>query len=149
MADQINFYNSRTVNCSLLLLSNIRGEKEAFYKQLKFAAIFAEKEQNAPQQKPAHDGRPFMDYYDINIVEMLVSTFEESATRKKYQSYNEGSDNTTYDNMHYQEVFDKIMAQEELIPIAANTDFNEAMLLLYKDYCLKKIAEHLPLAHEQ
>jgi len=148
-SDWYEFYNKRTGCGALLLLPDTRGEKESFYKQLKITAAKAENDGRITEQPIIHDSRPFMDYYDKNIIEKFVSTFEQGETRKKHKNYTEGRGHSNYDEIHYREIFETIMSLEEPVPVVSNGDFKEAMLRAYNDYSLKKIAEHLPLAHEQ
>lgn len=148
-ADWYQFHNNRTGNGSLLLLPDKRGDKETFYKQLKFAATAAANSGKQPEHTIALDSRPFLDFYDKQIIESFVNTFEESEVRKKHKNYTEGRGQTNYDAMHYREVFETIMSLDDPLPIVSNGDFKDAMIKAYNDYCLKKIAEHLPLAHEQ
>ena len=148
-SDWYEFHNKRTGNGSLLLLADKRGDKENFYRELNFAATRAANADKEPEPTVALDARPFLDYYDKQVIESFVNTFEVGDFRKKHKNYTEGRGNTNFDSMHYREVFETIMSLEEPLPIASNGDFKEAMLKAYNDYCLKKIAEHLPLAHEQ
>ena len=147
LPDWYEFHNLRTGNSALLLLPDTRGEKEEFY-----ADIFRkDRDKDKPPYEPsAFDTRPFLMTYDKEKMNFFVSTFEDEETQKKYANYAEINKKNEYED-HY-EVNELIMymdEEDEYIPIEAHYNYREALYKAYNTFKLKKLAEHMSLAHEQ
>lgn len=148
MSDWYEFHNLRTGNSSLLLLPDIRGNKERFYSGLYFKN---KEEEEAKKEQPIdtmpQDDRPLLSGYDEKIVSFFVKTFENKEIQSKYKHYFESK--TNRDEIYYEDLVRELIQTKENIPIKAHYDFREALVLAYHAYRRKKVAEHLPLAFEQ
>lgn len=143
-----NFHNSRTGNNRLLLLPDIRGEKEEYYNNL------CEEERINKGLPPAFianftQTKPTLSRFDNNQLRWFVNTFEDATTRKYMENYFAAVvDNKSY----YVDAIDlaRELAQDGKIwRIKSNPDWFEALRECYSSYELKKTAEVLPLAFEQ
>lgn len=143
-----DFHNTRTGNGKLLLLPDIRGEKEDFYNNL----VFKEREEKAliagePAVNPAWDSRPYLPYHTDDMYAFFVTTFEDKEVQKKYKSFTNKIDFFVIEE--YIEIVEELMNASEFVPIKAHHDFREALKLAHHEYRCKKIVEHLPTAYEQ
>lgn len=147
LPDWYEYHNMRTGNSALLLLPNTRGEKEDFYT----AIYWNNQNKNQPAREPyVPDDRPYLSISHIEKVMFFVNTFEDAETQKKYANYKEINKKDTEDQDF--DVNDLIMymdEEEEYIPIEAHYDYRIALYKAYNTFKLKKLAEHMPLAHEQ
>lgn len=145
--DWYDFYDQITGKTSLLLLPDSRGEKEKFYSDLYFKN--KEKEE-AKKEQPVStpiDKRPSLSIYDEETVSFFVKTFESKVIQSKHKHYEES--NAIEDNIYYEDLVRELIEAKENVPIRANKDFREAIVLAYNEYRCKKVAAHLPLAFEQ
>ncbi|MGV9003693.1 hypothetical protein [Flavobacterium sp.] len=147
MPQWYEFHNLRTGNSRLLLLPDIRGEQEHFY--ITLADIRNQEIDAVVVTAPAEpiDMRPFLNSYDKNIMDFIVTTFDTKETQIKYSYYTEGDKSDKYD-FHYEDIFRLLMNAKECIPIEAHYNFKEALDKAYNAYKCRKISEYLPLAHE-
>jgi hypothetical protein len=150
MPDWYSFHNLRTGNSSLLLLPDTRGEMEEFYMTLrtpeKEAAI---KKAESLQPVEEKETKMFLNYFDDNVIKEFVDTFEDELSKKRYANYSEVFSKKRFDLFEYNDLCSNIEEINEPIPVGAHHDLKEAMQIAYTNYCLKKIADHLPIAHEQ
>ena len=150
MPDWYEFHNLRTGNSKLVLLPNVRGDKEDFYTDLNHQneeklKIKIKKEQ--PITTENLDTRPPLSSHEKEFMSFFVKKFESKAFQIKHKYYTESKD--SLDNLYYEEIFEELLNSNEVIPIKANVDFKEAILQAFNDYRCKKIIEHLPIAFEQ
>ncbi|NHN24562.1 hypothetical protein FIA58_002640 [Flavobacterium jejuense] len=147
MPEWYEFHNQRTGNTNLFLLPDIRGEKENFYSDLYFKNKEKEKEKKEQPVNTPTDYKPSLVGYDHEVVSFFVKTFETKDIQSKYKHYEES--NSIQDNMYYEDLIREMIEAKENIPIRANEDFREALVLAHNEYRCKKVADHLPLAFEQ
>ena len=150
MPEWYEFHNSRTGNGSLLLLPNIRGEKEEFYMTL-FRKKNAEEHKAKIAASPPQmfDQRPSISCYEEKDFMFFVETFEDRETQIKMRNYNEDKKSSDNQDIEYDMLVDRMIEENEYIPIEAHYDFREALKKAHTKFQNKKIAEHLPMAHEQ
>ena len=140
------FHDLRTGNNKLLLLPNIRGEKEQFYINL----CRENEKKNEPiveQTAATIDSQPMLTTFNKKTLSYFVKTFEDRAVQNNYKYCTQGIESETL--IHYEQIVKKLLNVDELVPIKAHNDFKEALDMAYHEYRCKKIMEHLPLAHEQ
>jgi hypothetical protein len=146
MPEWYEFHNQRTGNTSLLLLPDLRGEKERFYSDL-FFKNQAEKEKiGQPSILPQDSGVKHLSS-DQETTAFFVKTFESKDIQSKNKHYVEY--NSFEDNFYYEDLIRELIRTKEDIPIRANTDFKKALILANNEYRCKKVADHLFLAFEQ
>lgn len=150
MPEWYEFHNSRTGNGSLLLLPDIRGEKEAFYMDINRQKK-AENRKTDIAVTPSQpiDQRPILSSYDEKDFMFFVETFEDRATQIKIRNYNEDRKSSNGQDIEYDMLIYNMIEENEYIPIEAHYDFREALKKAYTKFKNKNIAEHLPMAHEQ
>jgi hypothetical protein len=140
------FHDLRTGNNKLLLLPNIRGEKEQFYINL-CRENENKNESIVEQSATTFDSQPMLTTFDEKTLSYFVKTFEARAVQNNYKYCNQGIESETL--IHYEHIIKQLLNANEEVPIKSNNDFKEALDLAYHEYRCKKIVEHLPLAHEQ
>ena len=143
-----DYHYERTGTKNLLDLPTIRSDKERFYYNIAKQEIDLKKVPVDPTPPIAQDNRPLMSYYDSEIVQSFVSQFETPDYQRKHKYYtieNKAESRLNYGIRYY---FDQMIAQQEYIPMKANADFIVAIEQSYNDYCIGKIVEALPKAHE-
>jgi hypothetical protein len=143
-----DFHNTRTGNTKLLLLPDIRGEKEDFYNNL----VYKDREEKAlkeaaPAVNPDLDSRLNLPYHTDDMYSFFVTTFEDKEVQKKYKSF--GNKTDYYVVEEYVEIVEELLNANEFVPIKAHYDFREALKLAHHEYRCKRIVEHLPTAYEQ
>ena len=150
MPEWYEFHNSRTGNGSLLLLPDIRGEKEEFYMDL-FRKKNAEEHKATMAATPPKpiDQRPSISSYEEKDFMFFVETFEDRETQIKIRNYNEDCKIRDNQDIEYDMLVHRMIEEDEYIPIEAHYDFREALKKAHAKFENKKIAEHLPMAHEQ
>lgn len=150
MPEWYEYHNSRTGNGSLLLLPDLRGEKETFYMDLsrkKNAEEFMAKQ--AATQPNIIDQRPYLSSHNEKDFNFFVETFEDRATQIKFKNYFEDNRADGNQDLEYDRLVDNMIEENENIPIEAHYDFREALKKAYTKFENKNIATHLPMAYEQ
>lgn len=146
LPDWYEFHNVRTGNSSLLLLPDTRGKKEDFYTDL----FRKDRDKDLPPRAPyIPEERPYLTTSNLEKVLYFVNTFEGVETQKKYANYCELNKKEQLENYDINELLMYMEEEEEYIPIEAHYDYREALVQAYNTFKLKKLAEHMPLAHEQ
>lgn len=142
------YHNLRTGNSSLFLLSNSRGEKEEFYTNLVNAKSREECEKKQLENPISFDKKPYLSYGDNQVLELFSKTFENTEDNKKFKNYQEYNvRNTSGDSTD--ELIWAMADVDEYISIESHYDYKQALEMAYNKYFLGKIAEHLPIAHQQ
>lgn len=143
-----------TGNTHLLLLPDIRGEKENFYREIYFKSKHKETEQKKIQDKennepiPLVERRPYLSILDEEMTNSIFSNHEDSEMLKKHQYYSEGIKDGN-DNSYHEDMFRELLEVKEDVPVDSNYSIRDAVQIAYNQYMAQKVAEHLPTAHEQ
>lgn len=152
MPEWYEYHNIRTGNGQLLILPDIKGEKEEFYMGLPREETKNKMEQKAKTNEPKDltedDNRPYL-FYNEDDMERFVAVFESKENIRKYQNYLQISPSNKRDSLNFDHLMYQMDEQDELIPIYAHPDYREGLRISYHKFCCKKIAAHLPIAHEQ
>lgn len=146
MPEWYEFHNQRTGNTSLLLLPDLRGEKERFYIDLFFKNKKEKEKIGQPSTPPLDSGLQYLSS-DQETIAFFVKTFESKDIQSKSKHFEEY--NSFEENFYYEDLVRELIQAREDIPIRANTDFKKALFLAHNEYRCKKVADHLPLALEQ
>lgn len=147
MFEWYEFHNIRTGSNSMLLLPDTRGEKEDFYKKLFYKNKNKELKQNGVNSNYSLEKRPYLLGEEKDMI-FFSSTFEDAENRiklKNFFDYNHESSN----RRSVDELVRKMENVNEYIPIESHYDFREAITIAYDKYYLRKVVEHLPIAHKQ
>ncbi len=138
-----------TGNDSLMLLPDIRGEKEKFYMALyneNYRREMKLKQEAAPPLPPPDD-RPTLRYYDDEFMDEFVKKFETKEMYRLYKAYAWSNRNSDLEETIREDI-DLLLSADEDIPVETNGNWIEALQLAAQKYRLKKIIEALPMAHE-
>lgn len=146
--DWYEFYNGRTGAGKYMLLPDLRGPKEDFYRTLVYEKNQKEREAQGPHPEYKPDNRPMLAFYDNNQLRHFVNTFEDARTRELFEGF-EYSNRNFDDRIELEETVRFLLDADEPIPIERHHDFREALREAERQYRLRKIAEHLPLAYEE
>jgi len=146
MPDWYEYHNLVTGNSSRLLLPDIRGEKELFYRSYTFKK---NQEQLAQAESKVIDMRPSISWHEEKDADFFVKTFDDRETQIKFDNYIEDNKAGRNKDIEIDSLIYDMIEQEETIPIEAHYDFVEGLKKAYVKFRNGKIAEHLPLAHEQ
>ena len=142
-----DFHNNKTGNSNLLLMQDIRGEKERFYINLYFEDIRPQQEQARIEHEKTLDKRPYLSSSSDEHTAYFISTFENKECQKQYKYYYEMTNK--HDPFEFSELIRHILNVDEPIPISSHHNLIDAVEIAYNSYYLKKVAEHLPIAFEQ
>lgn len=143
-----DFHNGRTGGGVLMLLPDIRGEKEIFYLDLHYEHQRALSKQSDEDWEHTRDKRPFIESYDPDTIKYFVSTFESKEELALYNEYAFANRHSDKSERLY-EITRSLLKADEYVPIEAHYDWFEALERALSKYNCKKIAEALPLALEQ
>ncbi len=146
MPEWYEYHNLVTGNSSKLLLPDLRGEKEEFYRSFTFKKNSEEALKAEPK---VIDMRPSLNWHDKQDADFFIKTFHDRDTQIKFDNYNDDSRSGRNQDIEIDSLIYDMIEQEETIPIEAHYDFVEALKKAYVKFKNNKIAEHLPLAHEQ
>jgi len=144
------YHNLKTGKGSLFLLPDIRGEKEEFYLDLFREESRKEYEKKEAENPTVFDKRPYLSCYEDDILNLFYTTFENREYRnlwKNYRLYSKRWDDGK--NEHLEEMLREMSKSSEIIPIESHYDYTQAIELAYHKYFFGKIAECLPIAHQQ
>jgi hypothetical protein len=140
------FHNNQTGNTSLLLLPNLRGEKEEFYYKL----AREELSQLDSPLKSVFDGKPYLWFSDNEQLAEFVAKFEDKETKRWYAAYAErNKKDDSWEAEQLERDVEYLLSIEEPIPVEAHHDIKEAVSKAVNLYRRKKLAEALPVAYEQ
>lgn len=143
------FYDERKGTGANLLMPDIRGEKENFYRDLYFDERDAkEQAAEAPAQQPATNSKPTLSTYDDKVMEYLIYKFENKQVQYQYKACKWGISDS-YEEERLQQMFRLLTKAEEFVPIEANSNWLEALELAVAKYKRRKVAEALPGVWEQ
>lgn len=143
------YNNTRTGNSQLLLLPDIRGQKESFYLGCHYAKHKAENPETLSDQQTENFNKPILESLNKKNIEYFINTFENKELQKKYQYYNAGNTYQNIDKERISELMIDILDIDEPIAIEANYNMLDAIQKAYNNYRIKKIIAHLPIAFEQ
>lgn len=149
MPEWYEHHYTHTGTTNLLLLPDIRGEKEEFYRNIWFnnrQKETTEKQKNEPI--PIRDERPYLSSYNKEVIQYLFKNFEDNETQTRYKYYSEQMEEGR-DHTFYEDIFRELLEINEPIPVKESYDIKEAVHNAYNNYKARKTAEHLPLAYEQ
>jgi hypothetical protein len=143
-----DFHNGRTGNGVLMLLPDIRGEKEQFYLDLHFAQRREMTKEADEARENNWDRRPWIHSINEDTIRYFVTTFENKEELALYNEFAFANRHSNEEDILY-EVTSELLKADEAVPVQAHHNWFEALQLALSAYRRKKIAEALPLALEQ
>ena len=146
--DWYDYINKLNGMGALLLLPNIREQKEDFYMDLHRAENeIATKVMDKPNSM-IEDHRPWINFYDDKIIKNFVEKYEDKAVQSIYKEFRFLHRNDEK-RKYIASLTEALMAADEPISIEANTNWYKALEDAVKNYQTKKLIEALPIAWEQ
>jgi len=144
-----NFHNLRTGNSKLLLLPDLRGERDNYYLK-----VWSENEKITNSELygvklPTEiDKRPFLFLHDKDVLAYIVTTFDTKEAQQGHRYFTE-SNKDDDESEYFERILKELLKAKEFVPIQSHHDFREALEKAYHVYRCKMISEHIPLAYEQ
>lgn len=147
LSDWYEYHNLVTGNSSLLLLPDIRGEKELFY----ISYLSKKREQETPSldAPSVKENLPNLFWFNDKDADFFIKTFDDRESQIRFESFRKGYKAETREDFIFENLYNQMNEEEENIPIEAHGNFKEALKKAFVKFRNRKIAEHLPLAHEQ
>ncbi|MEQ1678277.1 MAG: hypothetical protein ABL876_16360 [Chitinophagaceae bacterium] len=144
------FYDNRKGTTGYLSLPDIRGDKEEFYRKIARDNDPARNGslEKATKGQPQRDTRPCMSFFDSEITDHFVKTFEDKTTKELYKAYTWNNRNSG-EREELDEVIEMLLAADEYIPVEAHYDLRTAIYNAAARYRAKKISEAMPDAFVQ
>ncbi len=146
MPEWYEFHNGKTGNGILLILPDLRGQREEFYANL---AREAKRRENPPPppRDPELD-KPWMQFLETGLHIELAKQIEDKHTLKLMQEFVKATEHRhTYENERAEEDFRYLSdIKDELVPIELHFDYRQALSTAIENYKCRKIAEYLPSA---
>jgi len=144
-----DFYNLHKGTTALMMLPDIRGEKENFYFSLYHEAHRVEREaRQAEWDKKRKDTRPFLPTHDNKYMEWYINTFENKETQRMYKAWEWNNRNSDLRETLESDL-ELLFSADEPVAIEAHHNWAEAVQKAAARYRIKKIALALPQAWEQ
>ncbi len=139
------FYDSRMGTGTLLTLPDIRGDKENFYINLFFENDKIENPQKwAPKQDP--DNRPQLVYYDNDVIEQFIETFEDIKIKDAYRAMKNGDlNNFNYDDSLIEAI--DILKQDKDTELTLAGNWRDSILQTARNYEKQKVYQAFPIAY--
>jgi hypothetical protein len=140
------FYDQRMGTGSLLILPNVRGEKEDYYLKL----FYEDQRKQKPELYAVNtnlDTRPYLNYYDDEKLKLFVETFEDLKIRDAYRAMR----SMQVDSLEYNEELSnavEILKQAGNIELSYAGNWRESILKTACNYEKEKIYEAFALAYK-
>lgn len=145
-----DYHNGKTGNGILLILPDIRGEKEKFYRDL---SIEDSRKHTSPVSyvKDQELEKPYMNIFDSNLHIALAQLIEDKQTGKLIIEYLKGTEHhRTFENEKADENLEYLSGiKDQLVPIEAHNDYRIALSRAVATFKLTKTIEHLPMAYQK
>lgn len=140
------FYDEYMGTSNLLDLPDIRGEKENRYRSVARQRQLEKLKMNTEPRKV--DKRPYISIYDTDLVESFVRRFEDRKTLKFCRAV-EGFQKNLDNQMELDDALETLRMVETEIPVKSHYDWKQAVIEAARQYEMMKVAEILPLVHEE
>lgn len=151
LPDWYAFYNLHTGAGSLLLLPDIKGDKESFYRKIESEHEIQIKKNNGTYQEPEpYIAKPYLNVYNSSTIQKFVDAYEDNKNKLLYSNYRNSDDKNDGLLERAQDTICLILSNiKELVPIEANSDWRKAILLAVNKYENKKIIKALNTAYSE
>lgn len=153
MPEWFEYYDSRFGTGHLLLLPDLRGGKEDYYRDLYFAEQREQRETSGDISAP-REQRPFMQFYDLQYHYALAEQVEDDIFRHLfYHEWQQEADRLKAEKASGVYEIDEIILKLENVPdpppVRGGVSWREALVLCWQDYMKRTISEDLPLVWEE
>ncbi|NNM95471.1 MAG: hypothetical protein HKL88_08420 [Bacteroidia bacterium] len=144
------YFDNRMGTGSLMLLPDLRGEKEE-----KYIRLYNENRNKTAGEKEASGSNPlkrddYLSAWEPKQVEEFISLFEDKLILKYYHFYHDKSNKPmdAADELA-QEAFDELREVDEPVSIRAGSDWRESLIDAWEEYRNKQIVKLLPLVYDE
>lgn len=149
LPDWYEFHNGKTGNGTLLILPDVRGEREEFYREL-YREDYRKENATSAYVRDPELNKPFMNFLDSNLQIEVAKQIEDKHTLRLMQEYVRGTEHHyTYENERADEDFRYLSEILEPVPIESHYDYRQALSKAVESYKCRKIAEHLHYAFQK
>jgi hypothetical protein len=139
------YYDLRRGTGSLLLLPDIRGQKEEYYFTI-WQNNISKTKGTEKKRKTKRDLRPYLKCYDLSTIEEFIKEYEDTDVLEYFRLY-ENELSKSFDDID-QAV--KILKEaDEIIPIESNYDWKSAVLQSARKYEQRKLSESLKVVYDK
>lgn len=142
--DWYAYYDMRMGTGALMLLPDIRGEKEHFYLNIYHESRKAE---HPPMPSINIDKRQYLNYFDNEIMKGFIDKFEDSKTKKYMDAYN--SMRNRGESIEFEFFIHDLCELQEVMPIEAHYDWRIALMRAYNNYIKRKVLEQLDVVYSE
>ena len=157
------YHNLITGNSKYLILPNIRGEKENYYRQLakgelkaKAEKIMAEAAAVIPGSMHAEDinatqqTKPSLDYYNAGFLTQFVKRMEDKEIQKEFRKAGgEILEDDKDDFGEMDDIVSELSAYKQILPIEASHNWKESFRAVLSKQKYTKLKEALSPAYEE
>jgi hypothetical protein len=160
--DWYDFHNGRTGMGAMMMLADLRGEKEEFYLDLwrserhqnmqaanaEYQMIQTLTANTGVAVQPEHDPRPWLKTHEKGWLTWFVNTFEDKQTQEIFTRYGGERSHSSFDQ-HLDQDLLILRDADRPVPVQAWFDWKEAIHRATEKYVVQRIIEAMPLAYEQ
>jgi len=137
-----SYYDMRMGTSALMLLPDIRGEKEDYYLDIYHNHRRATEQQLAPLNI---DRRKYLNTYDFDLMKGFIEKFEDSKVYRYMEVYSKRIWDDS--NIDFEFFIHKINDIKEYIPIEAHYDWRIALVRAYNNYEKGKVLEQIDVVY--
>jgi hypothetical protein len=134
------FYDNRMGTGTLLVLPDIRGEKEKYYLEIWRNSKIRIRAKKQFTNLPAQVSKPSITLYDDSVIEEFIVKFENSKILDCFRCYDREMKKS---NDELEQALKVLQDADEDVQVEGNLNWREAVILAAKKYEQKKIAEAL------
>ena len=137
------FYDSNYGTGALLLLPDIRGEKEEFYADLARKKA-REKWDEEHKNEVKAVVKDYIPYNDKDFIEKFIRTFEPPKMLKYFNAYyHQSREQDAWDD-RMEDALRELEDADEICPVESHPDYRQAIVKAAHDYRNRRIIEALP-----
>lgn len=145
-----------------LLLHDERGERESFYRKLwrkEQDEILEKKYESGELQRPVplHNMKPIISHFNHDHVLGFLQRFEDAATVRLYENYNQygggftskSNDEDEYLDEQVENIMHSLSFMKDVkLPVKENSDWRKALIDAWKNFEIEQTILHLPAAYD-
>ena len=155
MPEWFRYYDTYLGTAHLLLLPNIRGQKEEHYRELHFQEFRKElAEKEAANPRPPASTLPHLPFYDLGHQYKLSKLVDDEIFQElfRYEMEITADKNQAEEAAGVYDIEDIVYQLDNIPdppPVRGGLSWREALYYCYQDYLKKVVAEDLPLVWEE
>lgn len=144
LPDWYIYHNTQTGNDKYLILPDIKGKKEMFYRSRRTP----EETEKIEKEKIENPTKPWMNVFKDELIEKLFHKYESAKSIKAFKTYNYDLD--YYENLdNLEEMTSILLKAKEKIPIPACEDWLVGIKKAFRNYQIKQLIVAMKDAYKQ